>query len=213
MFYGGGYREPAHKFAAAFPGFVALVRDKFRVDELYGFLIIRPLQGAVPGAVPGRRPHPHRPGAGARRRPWWSTSPGASPRTFQVGDVQRYLAVFAVGVLALFYLATTPAAPSALAVTVDGTTVDVDASKGAPAGRALLLRVRLRRRRPRPTGQGRAARRARFSYEGTRQLHHPGDHPRSALGLRNHRHPASEHQVDGHPGLDDAAAAPGGHRW
>jgi PKD domain len=53
-----------------------------------------------------------------------------------VGDVQRYLAVFAVGIVALFYLATRPPEPSLL-VTVDGMHVTVDASKGATAGRAL----------------------------------------------------------------------------
>jgi NADH-quinone oxidoreductase subunit L len=37
LFYGGGYRAPAHAFARRAPGLVALVRDKFRVDELYGF--------------------------------------------------------------------------------------------------------------------------------------------------------------------------------
>jgi NADH-quinone oxidoreductase subunit L len=44
VFYGGGYRAPAHAFAQKFPGLVSLARDKFRIDELYGFLIIRPLQ-------------------------------------------------------------------------------------------------------------------------------------------------------------------------
>ncbi len=44
LFYGGGYREPAAKFAAAFPRFVRLVQDKFRIDELYDFLIVRPLR-------------------------------------------------------------------------------------------------------------------------------------------------------------------------
>ena len=43
-FYGGGYREPAKKFAAAFPGFVRLVRDKFRVDEFYAAAFVRPLR-------------------------------------------------------------------------------------------------------------------------------------------------------------------------
>ncbi len=57
-------------------------------------------------------------------------------RTFQVGDVQRYLAVFAMGVVALFYLATRPPEPD-LRVTVDGMHVTVDASRGAPPGRPL----------------------------------------------------------------------------
>jgi len=44
LFYGGGYRAPAHAFARKFPGLVSLARDKFRIDELYGVIIIRPLQ-------------------------------------------------------------------------------------------------------------------------------------------------------------------------
>ena len=36
---------------------------------------------------------------------------GRIGRTFQVGDVQRYLAVFAIGILALFYVATKPSRP------------------------------------------------------------------------------------------------------
>src|SRR4029079_4074448 len=44
VFYGGGYREPAKKFAADFPGFVSLVQDKFRIDELYNRLFVRPIK-------------------------------------------------------------------------------------------------------------------------------------------------------------------------
>jgi NADH-quinone oxidoreductase subunit L len=173
LFYGGGYREPAHKFVAAFPGFVSLVRDKFRIDELYGFLIIRPLRAlsralflvvdrilidqvlvhgvALVVDVAGR-----------------------ISRTFQVGDVQRYLAVFAVGMLALFYVATKPAVPSELAVKIDGTTVEVDASKGAPAGRALLYEFDFdddghRDRPSRAEDPPQQSPVARFSYEGTGQ--------------------------------------------
>src|SRR4051812_12167137 len=43
-FYRGGYKEPARRFAAAFPGFLRLVQDKFRVDELYDAVIIRPIK-------------------------------------------------------------------------------------------------------------------------------------------------------------------------
>jgi NADH-quinone oxidoreductase subunit L len=44
LFYGGGYREPSRKFAAAFPKLVKLAQDKFRIDEVYQFLIVRPIK-------------------------------------------------------------------------------------------------------------------------------------------------------------------------
>ena len=44
LFYGGGYREPSRKFGAAVPKLVKLVQDKFRIDELYQFLIVRPIK-------------------------------------------------------------------------------------------------------------------------------------------------------------------------
>jgi NADH-quinone oxidoreductase subunit L len=138
-FYAGGYREPARRFVEAVPGFVALVRDKFRVDELYDLIIVRPIKVfsvalfkvvdrllidkvlvhgfALVVDVGGR-----------------------VSRLFQVGDVQRYLAVFAIGVVGIFYLAIKPAAPE-LAVRTekrgDTTSVEVDASQGAPKGREL----------------------------------------------------------------------------
>jgi NADH-quinone oxidoreductase subunit L len=131
-FYGGGYRAPAQKFAAAFPGFVQLVRDKFRVDELYGAVIIRPLRkfalalfrvvdrvlidqilvGGVAALVDVL---------------------GRVSRAFQAGDAQRYMAAFAIGAAALVFFATRPTVPSTLKVEVSGTTVSVDASR---AGRA-----------------------------------------------------------------------------
>ncbi len=137
-FFGGGYREPAHQFARSMPGFVALVRDKFRVDELYNFFIVRPLRFVsrglfvivdrividkamveVPAAIVGVF--------------------GRAARWFQAGDAQRYLATFAIGVAAIFYLATRPPAPDAFKVTIQGTAVDVDARGVAgTAGRTLL---------------------------------------------------------------------------
>jgi NADH-quinone oxidoreductase subunit L len=134
-FYGGGYREPVIKFAEAVPGVVSLVRDKFRVDELYGLLIIRPIRwvskmlflvvdriiidkvmvGAPVMAV---------------------DVAGRLTRSFQPGDAQRYVAVFAIGIAAVFYVVTRPPRPDELKVKVDQTAVDVDASQSG-AGKDL----------------------------------------------------------------------------
>src|SRR5205823_5411939 len=119
-------------FGAAFPKLIKLVQDKFRVDELYQVLIIRPIKAvaqliyfivdriiidkilvegsaAVVGAV------------------------GSVSRSLQVGDGQRYMAVFAVGVAGLVYFSTRPATPDALRVTVNGMAVDVDAHRNSRA--------------------------------------------------------------------------------
>jgi NADH-quinone oxidoreductase subunit L len=132
LFYGGGYRAPAKKFAESFPGLVRLVQDKFRIDELYDFLIIRPLKRLSQGIyfivdrilidkilVEG-------------------TAAivdvfGRLARAVQVGDGQRYMAVFAIGVAALVYGATRPSVPEGLKVTVSGLQVDVDARRGSKA--------------------------------------------------------------------------------
>jgi NADH-quinone oxidoreductase subunit L len=136
-FYGGGYREPAHRFAFQFRGFVALVRDKFRVDELYDAVIIRPLRrlaqllfqivdrvlidkvlveglGAVVDVL------------------------GRIARFFQVGDAQRYMAVFAIGAAVLVALASRPPVPD-LQISVEGLSVQVDAR---PPGRASAREMR-----------------------------------------------------------------------
>jgi NADH-quinone oxidoreductase subunit L len=137
VFYGGGYREPAHRVAFQFPRFVALVRDKFRVDELYDAIFIRPLRrlsqllfrfadrilidkilveglGAVVDVF------------------------GRIARFFQVGDAQRYMAVFAIGVAALVFFASRPPSPAELKVNVEGLTVQVDARRpGRPSSREL----------------------------------------------------------------------------
>jgi NADH-quinone oxidoreductase subunit L len=136
FFYYGGYREPARKFAAAVPGLVALVRDKFRIDELYDFLIIRPLKqlARVLFLVVDRILIDQVLVSGVA---FVVDIGGRIARIFQVGDVQRYLAAFAIGVAALFYVATKPAMPADLTVKVDGMNVDVDAGGGATSGRPL----------------------------------------------------------------------------
>src|ERR1039457_5552377 len=122
VFYGGGYRGPAHAFAQKFPGLVALVRDKFRIDELYGFLIIRPLQAIcrlvfqvvdrvlIDKILIGG----------------WAFAAdlvGRVFRFFQAGDVQRYLAVFAIGLAVLVWIAARPAAPDEVRFLIEGNTV------------------------------------------------------------------------------------------
>jgi len=136
-FYGGGYREPAKKFAAAFPGLVQAARDKFRIDELYQALIIRPLRVLsqalfqfvdrvlIDQLLVG--------GAAAV-----TDVLGRLSRALQAGDGQRYMAAFAIGAAALVFFATRPTLPSELKVNVSGTTVTVDASRtGRQSARGL----------------------------------------------------------------------------
>ena len=132
-FYRGGYKEPARRFAAAFPGFVRLVQDKFRIDELYDAVIIRPIKAFARGL--------YRfvdriivdkilvEGTGALVDVFSRLA-----RTVQGGDGQRYMAVFAVGVALLVHFASQPTLPfSKLKVTQTGRGVEVDARR---AGRA-----------------------------------------------------------------------------
>jgi NADH-quinone oxidoreductase subunit L len=136
-FYGGGYREPAKKFAAAFPGFVQLVRDKFRVDELYAAVFVRPIKrigqglyffvdrilidkllvegtGALTGLL------------------------ARVPRWFQNGDGQGYMAWFAIGAAVLVGFATRPALSGELHIAKTGLDVEVDARRGAKASQQPL---------------------------------------------------------------------------
>jgi NADH-quinone oxidoreductase subunit L len=131
VFYGGGYREPALRFAAAVPGFVKLVQDKFRVDELYDALIIRPVRGFSRGL--------YRfvdrivvdkilvEGTGALVDVFARIA-----RAVQGGDGQRYMAVFAVGVALLVHFASQPTLPfTKLKVMQSGRAVEVDARRGS----------------------------------------------------------------------------------
>ncbi len=127
-FYGGGYRAPAAKFAETFPGFVSLVRDKFRVDELYGAVIIRPLRhfSMVLFRVVDRVLIDQILVGGTAAV---VDILGRIGRSFQAGDAQRYMAAFAIGAAALVFFATRPTLPSVLKVGISGTTVTVDASR------------------------------------------------------------------------------------
>ena len=130
-FYRGGYKEPPRRFAAAFPGFVRLVQDKFRVDELYDAVIIRPVKAFARGL--------YRfvdriivdkilvEGTGALVDVFSRLA-----RTVQGGDGQRYMAVFAVGVALLVHFASQPTLPfSKLKVTQTGRGVEIDAHRAA----------------------------------------------------------------------------------
>ncbi len=132
VFYGGGYRSPAEKFAAAFPGFVQLVRDKFRVDEFYGAAIIRPLRKfsvALFRVVDRVLIDQILVGGTAALVDLL----GRLARVFQSGDAQRYMASFAIGAAILVFFATRPTAPSTLKIEITGTTVSVDASRAGKA--------------------------------------------------------------------------------
>jgi NADH-quinone oxidoreductase subunit L len=128
-FYGGGYREPARRFASAVPGFVKLVQDKFRIDEVYDALIIRPIRSFARGI--------YRfvdrivvdkilvEGTGALVDVFARIA-----RAVQGGDGQRYMAVFAVGVALLVHFASQPTLPfTKLKVMQSGRAVEVDARR------------------------------------------------------------------------------------
>jgi NADH-quinone oxidoreductase subunit L len=122
VFYGGGYRAPAMAFARKVPALVSLVRDKFRIDELYGFLIIRPLQALcrlIFQVIDRILIDKILVGTGA----FLADLVGRAFRFFQAGDVQRYLAVFAVGLAVLVWVAARPASPDEVVLKVQGKTV------------------------------------------------------------------------------------------
>jgi NADH-quinone oxidoreductase subunit L len=135
VFFGGGYRPPARAFAAAVPGLVRLVRDKFRIDELYDLIIVRPIKWI------------------ARELFRWVDRrlidrvlvhgfvlvvdlSGRTARLFQSGDAQRYVAVFALGIAVLFMVVRHPAGE--LKVRVDGHVVQVDARGNNGPSKNLL---------------------------------------------------------------------------
>jgi NADH-quinone oxidoreductase subunit L len=137
VFYGGGYRAPAVKFAAAFPGFVRLVRDKFRVDELYDRVFVRPIRRIGKGIfffvdrilidkilVEGTAA--------------LTNVLARVPRWFQNGDGQGYMAWFAIGAAVLVYFSTRPALSGDLRVASSGLDVQVDARRGAKASQQPL---------------------------------------------------------------------------
>ena len=132
--FGGGYRAPAAAFAGKFPRLVALARDKFRIDELYGVIIIRPVQTLcrVVFLLVDRILIDKILISG------WAfvvDLGGRICRFFQTGDVQRYLAVFVIGLAVLVWMAARPTAPEDIEIVVEGhnarvTLVDREALSG-----------------------------------------------------------------------------------
>jgi NADH-quinone oxidoreductase subunit L len=99
--YGGGLRALPARLAAALPRTYALMVDKFRVDELYDVVVVRPLKTAayalwrvidvfvIDGLVNGSAK-----AAGML---------GSVTRLTQNGDVQRYAAVMAIAAAAILW--------------------------------------------------------------------------------------------------------------
>jgi len=136
-FYFGGFREPAKKFAAAVPGFVQLVRDKFRIDELYAKLFIRPVKLIGDGifyVVDRILIDKILVGGPAALTGFLARI----PRWFQNGDGQGYMGWFAIGAAALLFFATRPALSGEPRINVSGLDVDVDARHGGKASQQPL---------------------------------------------------------------------------
>jgi NADH-quinone oxidoreductase subunit L len=138
VFYRGGYKEPARRFGQSFPGFLRLVQDKFRIDELYDAIIIRPIKAIaraiflfVDRIIVDKLLVE---GTGVIVDMFSRLA-----RAVQGGDGQRYMAVFAIGVALLVHFATQPTLPfTKLKVTQTGRTVEVDARRGkTPSVRPL----------------------------------------------------------------------------
>ncbi len=131
-FFGGGVREPARRFTAAWPHFTAAVRGKFFIDEIYDWLVVRPLRGLsrVFFLVVDRILIDKLLVGG------WTVlvdTAGRLLRLVQVGDVQRYLAIFAIGLAALVYVMARPVAPSEVKVRIEGRSATVDLTEGKAA--------------------------------------------------------------------------------
>jgi NADH-quinone oxidoreductase subunit L len=134
LFFGGGYRAWAHAFVEKLPRLVALARDKFRIDELYGAIVVRPIQAlsrALFLVVDRVLIDKILVGVWA----FAADLAGRACRFFQAGDVQRYLAVFAIGLTVLVWIAARPVEPENIQIAVEGhvarvTLVDAEAASG-----------------------------------------------------------------------------------
>ena len=124
-FFGAGYRQPAHAFVRKVPRLVALVRDKFRVDELYAKILLRPFRilcDLVFQLVDRILIDKILIGSST----FVADMAGRVFRFLQAGDIQRYLAAFAIGLAVVVWIAARPAPPDEVRVKVDGHTVQVD---------------------------------------------------------------------------------------
>jgi NADH-quinone oxidoreductase subunit L len=133
VFFGGGVREPARRFVQGWPRLTSATRGKFFVDEIYRVLVVRPLQVLsqalfhffdrliIDGLLVGT---------------WSALADGVGRllRLLQVGDIQRYVAVFAIGLAALVYVMARPADPSDIQVRVDGRNINIQVKQPDGAG-------------------------------------------------------------------------------
>jgi NADH-quinone oxidoreductase subunit L len=135
-FFGGGYRVPAHAFAQKMPRLVQLARDKFRIDELYATILLRPFRIVcdilyqvvdrilIDKVLIGG----------------WTFLADLVGRVFrflQAGDIQRYLAAFAIGAAVVVWIAARPKNPDEVRLRVDGHTVKIDLIDAQPAEAGL----------------------------------------------------------------------------
>ena len=103
LLYGGALRAVPARLAAAYPRAYRFTVDKFRVDELYDFLVVRPfewLSFVLWKLVDSRLIDGTVDGVGKVAR--WVAS---IVRVFQNGDVQRYAAVMAIAAAVILGLA------------------------------------------------------------------------------------------------------------
>jgi proton-translocating NADH-quinone oxidoreductase, chain L len=136
LFFGGGVREPARRFVAALPRLVAAGRGKFFVDEIYQGLVVRPLHGLSRGFfVAVDRVLIDKLLVGGSTA--LVDTVGRLLRLVQAGDVQRYLAIFAIGLAALVYVMARPVAPSDVKIRIDGRNAAVELSDGESAAGKL----------------------------------------------------------------------------
>jgi len=94
--YAGSMRGFPDRFVAAFPGFFRLVADKFRIDELYEFILLRPVRKVSQGLFLAVDRFTIE-GIFVNGVPKAVYAVGDVLRGWQNGNLQRYATVIAVG--------------------------------------------------------------------------------------------------------------------
>jgi NADH-quinone oxidoreductase subunit L len=100
--YAGSLRELPGRFVAAFPAFYRLVADKFRVDELYEAILLRPLK-VVSGALWKVVDVFAIEGIFVNGVPRAVYAVGDTLRAFQNGNLQRYVAAIAIAAAVILW--------------------------------------------------------------------------------------------------------------
>jgi NADH-quinone oxidoreductase subunit L len=119
--------EPAARVAGALPRLYALVRDKWRIDELYDVLFIAQVDSlAETSAVIDNVLVD---GIVSRLTSLIVATAGSALRVLQNGIVQAYAALMVVGLVALGWFFAVPH-PNATVTAIDGTNVTVTAAAG-----------------------------------------------------------------------------------